>query len=157
MQNSPYSNEAILVVWNSLNGCIFLVEYHMKNKLLKNLMLILFGVALTLSVLGGVFVCFKQSLSGFEWSLETRVMLYEVFSPNKEYKFGAYHYDIGAFGYSSVQASIVKVDSEFPINGNVFIGKPISSAQWNSDNTIEIISPTRNEHISNFILQIKYK
>ena len=129
----------------------------MKNKLLKNISLILSGVILTLSVLGGVFIYLKQSLSDFEWSQETRIMLYEVISPNKEYKFGACHYDIGVFGYSSVQASIVKVDSEFPIKGNVFNGKPITSVQWGSDKTIGIISPTRNEHISDFILQIKYK
>lgn len=84
-------------------------------------------------------------------------MLYEVVSPNKKYKFGAYHYDLGAFGYSGVQVSVVKADAEFPINGNMIGGQPISSARWISDEIIEITSPIMKELKSKFLLKIKFE
>ena len=129
----------------------------MKNVLLKNILLVFSGVLLTLIILGGAFLYLKEAFSGFEWSIETRIMLYEELSPNKEYKFGAYHYDIGAFGYSAVQASVVKSDEEFPINGNMLSGKPIKSANWVSDEIIEIVSPTTSEIKPKFVLQVKHE
>ena len=129
----------------------------MKKPLLKNISLVCSGVLLTLAILAVVFFYLTSAFSGFEWSVENRVMLHEVVSPDQKYKFGVYHYDIGALGYSETQASLVRVEDDYPINGNMLSGKPIVSAGWLSGSTIEVVSPTTRDLKSGFMLQIRHE
>lgn len=129
----------------------------MSRPLIKNIALVCSGSLLTLAILAAVFFYLKHAFSGFEWSAETRVMLHEVVSPDKEYKFGVYHYDIGALGYSAVQASLVKIEDDYPINGNMLSGKAITSVSWLSGSTIEVVSPTTNDLKSSVTLKVKHE
>lgn len=125
--------------------------------MLKNISLVCSGALLTLAILAVVFFYLKSAFSGFEWSVETRVMLHEVVSPDEKYKFGVYRYDIGALGYSETQASLVRVEDGYPINGNMLSGKPIVSASWLSGSNIEVVSPATSDLKSGFMLQVKHE
>lgn len=129
----------------------------MRKPLLKNISLVFSGMLLTLAIFAAVFFYLKAAFSGFEWSTETRVMLHEVVSPDQKYKFGVYHYDIGALGYSETQASLARFEDDYPINGNMLSGKPIVSASWISESTIQVVSPTTSDLKSGFTLQVNHE
>lgn len=64
-------------------------------------------------------------------------MLYESISPNGRLKVGAYNYDSGAFGYTSVQVSVVGAEETYPISGNLLRDQYVESVKWISDTQAE--------------------
>lgn len=62
------------------------------------------------------------------WSVENRTILEEVFSPDSTRKIGFYHYDAGAFGYTTVCVSLVEAGETYPVEPNV-----LKVANWAVD------------------------
>ena len=95
--------------------------------------------ALTLIVLVGfVFLYVEMSMPENDiWSHENRNMLYESFSPDGRLKIGAYNYDMGALGYTSVQVSVVDANEKYPIAGNLLRDQYVESVKWTTDNQAE--------------------
>ncbi|MFO7528999.1 MAG: hypothetical protein R6W86_09385 [Marinobacter sp.] len=99
---------------------------------------ILVGSLIPIVLAGIGFIYLKMSIPEDDiWSHENRNMLYETFSPNGQLKIGAYNYDMGALGYTSVQVSVVDADENYPIGGNLLRDQYIESVKWTSDNQAE--------------------
>jgi hypothetical protein len=99
---------------------------------------ILLGSLIPIVLAGIGFLYVKMSMPENDiWSRENRNMLYESFSPNGKLKIGAYNYDSGALGYTSVQVSVVGAEETYPISGNLLRDQYIESVKWMSDNQAE--------------------
>lgn len=107
-------------------------------------------------IIAGVgYVYLTKSFEGFEWSDQTRNILFEKYSPDKKYKLGVYNYDIGALGYSSVQASIIESEKKYPITGNILPHQYVNSAKWVSSNKAELIIWRKNKLNSKIIVDLE--
>lgn len=98
---------------------------------------ILLGSLIPIALAGLGFLYLKISMPDEIWSHENRNMLYESFSPSGRLKIGAYNYDSGALGYTSVQVSVVDAEEKYPIAGNLLRDQYIESVKWVSDSQAE--------------------
>lgn len=99
---------------------------------------VILGALIPIVLAGIAFLYVEMSMPENDiWSHENRNMLYESFSPHGRLKIGAYNYDMGALGYTSVQVSVVNADEKYPIGGNLLRDQYIESVKWTADNQAE--------------------
>lgn len=127
----------------------------MNNNITKTILLLFTGALIPILLAGAVYIYLTKSFEGFEWSDETRNILFEKYSPDKKYKVGVYNYDIGALGYSAVQASIMESQDTYPIAGNVLPYQYVNSVKWVSDNKVELIIGRENNLNSKIIIDLE--
>lgn len=66
-------------------------------------------------------------------------MLQEVVSPDSTYKIGIYEYDSGALGYTISNVSLVSINKEYPIEGNLFKVERIPKlVKWNGSHEVQL-------------------
>lgn len=127
----------------------------MKNNTTKTILLLLTGALIPILITGAGYIYLTKSFEGFEWSDETRNILFEKYSPNKKYKIGVYNYDIGALGYSAVQVSIIDSQNKYPITGNILPHQYVNSVKWVSDKKAELIIGSKSVFNSKIIIDLE--
>lgn len=73
------------------------------------------------------------------WNAKNRHMLSEFISPDSTYKIGWYNYDEGAMGYTTGNLSIVPINIEYPIQGNLLKTDATIEVNWINNKSVEAI------------------
>jgi hypothetical protein len=104
---------------------------------MKNFLLIFTGFLIAIALAGLAIIYVKVTMPDDIWSHQNRNILYESVSPDNRFKIGAYNYDSGALGYTSVQVSIAEVKDQYPLSGNLLRDQYIESVVWVSNKRAE--------------------